>query len=151
MELTQTCFLAVLYLVLCYHLFFNGGNKVVIEHSSVIIYFFLLSLGKIGLIEKRDFSEKYRTLLILILIYWGFSLLKEFKARNFLALILVPILFQLIFGSAQLLGLLGSSSRFFLITGSMGNPAPFASYIATCIPFAFYANLKTERENRILG
>lgn len=117
--------------------------------SAVILLFCLAILGEFWL-----FFKEFKFVLLLVFSIWIYlliSILPKISSCHIICALLSGALTEVVFGYLQLFKVIENGNPFFYITGSMGNPAPFASYIATCIPFAFYASLKTEGENRIMG
>jgi O-antigen ligase len=128
---------------------FSKWNLSISVQSAVILLFCLTILGEFWLIFKE-----FKFVLLLVFSIWIYllvSILPKISLRYVIYALLSGTFVEVVFGYLQLFKVIENGNPFFYITGSMGNPAPFASYIATCIPFAFYSSLKTEGENRIMG
>ena len=131
----------------------EGKYKVIIESKILILTVFscFSFLSVFFLSDSNLYFFRIFTILQAIVVFFVISQSVKLELITILLVMLLPCIVELTLGYLQFFNVILNSDTFFQIGGSMGNPAPFASYIATCIPFAFYSSLKTEGENRIMG
>ncbi|WP_215237076.1 O-antigen ligase family protein [Dyadobacter helix] len=131
---------------------FRRDYRVIIERKVVVLAVFSCFSFLSGFFTSSNLHFfRVVTIFHATAVFFVISQTVKLKWITVLLLMLLPCIVELSLGYLQFFNVILNSNRFFQIGGSMGNPAPFASYIATCIPFAFYASLKTEGENRLLG
>lgn len=151
-------FTAVICLVLpvsVYRAFRQKKSPFLIRAADVAVslFVFYLILHRITWGGNKDMA--WWLFLLMIPLYLSVRTFSENKngLRLLTVSILIAVLVQTSWGILQLCGLLPSYHNAFRVTGSLFNPAPYAGFVAVCVPLALgiFFSRDTCRWERALG